>query len=996
MRLKLLVGLSIAAGLSSPGCADTDFFIPNQFLEEVTDNRTSIEGTFCAEGADALNSFLKIMFIIDRSNSMDVTDPNAQRITAAQDVVLRFVEDSGSLELRDGVEFAILSFFGNVVVHTRDDRGLPGFTDDGALALGSLSQLAQVGANTNYTGALAEALILLDRDMALLDEEARARTEYQIIFLSDGMPFPDNCRGEGNSGSAAVEGVRRLAGLATLYNTEVVFNTAFASDPGMFLPSSDVDDQCEELDPFELNFNDSLGQETRALLDNMAANGNGQFQQFANGDAINFLSFEFAESRRIFALSNFIASNINARADVDQMTADSDGDGLTDEEEVVLGTSPVREDSDLDGYSDLIEFRFRLSGFDPLDPTDANCDERGRMDTDGDGLRDCEEQFLGTQRRRLDTDADGIPDLIEVIFGGDPNSATPVQDRQSDSDADGGSNADEMRWHTDPNNDDVAFRSQIAYEYDQEELPLTDGEACYDFEVSNVRLASTEAQNTLEDPEGLGRGPGWNRTLLYFAQTPYDDPLGDPIYRVACVESRFLRDPDIKVPASGRFDIPERRPGDTYEATGVLRPNNQVCQASVNQDCGLNTYWCRFENDGSCNCFRPPATIEEAEASPDGIALGACPSCSNGADDDGDGLTDFPFDPDCFDTLDDDEATGGQDCTDGIDNDGNGLVDWPDDPGCESGYDSTEQSPAVLPECADGLDNDEDGAIDFPNDGGCDFAADTLEETNAVRPVPACDDGIDNDGDMLIDELDPGCFGFSDAERNNDVDESGPQTCFYCENFTDIRPGQCDITAGYCRPRSGLVEVSGGDPVACTNREDCRGALCIDGQCLPCLDDNDCDEDDGAGGVIPGVCDETRGWCLSAPERSSPLLCTDDSQCAAAGRGVCDVERGRCTPDPYYACRNSRECRGDEVCSEETGFCLSPIFETRPCDDELLCETGACDEGLGWCLPDQEEIQCQSDEQCPFGTCSSRGFCDQASFVSPLRFDPDKDCLRAR
>ena len=47
-------------------------------------------------------------------------------------------------------------------------------------------------------------------------------------------------------------------------------------------------------------------------------------------------------------------------------------------------------------------------------------------------------------------------------------------------------------------------------------------------------------------------------------------------------------------------------------------------------------------------------------------------------------------------------------CSDGIDNDGDGLIDFPEDPGCpfETG---TEEDP----ECDDGLDNDGDGRVDF-------------------------------------------------------------------------------------------------------------------------------------------------------------------------------------------------------------------------------------------------------------------------------------------
>jgi hypothetical protein len=47
-------------------------------------------------------------------------------------------------------------------------------------------------------------------------------------------------------------------------------------------------------------------------------------------------------------------------------------------------------------------------------------------------------------------------------------------------------------------------------------------------------------------------------------------------------------------------------------------------------------------------------------------------------------------------------------CSDGIDNDGDGLIDFPEDPGCpfEMGVEED-------PECDDGLDNDGDGLVDF-------------------------------------------------------------------------------------------------------------------------------------------------------------------------------------------------------------------------------------------------------------------------------------------
>ncbi|MEZ4402634.1 MAG: hypothetical protein R3B06_21615 [Kofleriaceae bacterium] len=75
----------------------------------------------------------------------------------------------------------------------------------------------------------------------------------------------------------------------------------------------------------------------------------------------------------------------------------------------------------------------------------------------------------------------------------------------------------------------------------------------------------------------------------------------------------------------------------------------------------------------------PPSTTTTCER----------PVCSDGRDDDGDGLTDFPNDPGCTDADDSDETdtcpgAGCPACGDGVDNDGDGFTDFPDDIGCQS------------------------------------------------------------------------------------------------------------------------------------------------------------------------------------------------------------------------------------------------------------------------------------------------------------------------
>jgi hypothetical protein len=93
------------------------------------------------------------------------------------------------------------------------------------------------------------------------------------------------------------------------------------------------------------------------------------------------------------------------------------------------------------------------------------------------------------------------------------------------------------------------------------------------------------------------------------------------------------------------------------------------------------------------------------------LAVTTRPACSDGIEDDGDGLTDFPNDPGCTSADDLDERSPWLACDDGDDNDGDGLTDYPADPGCKDPASGLEN-----PRCDDDLDNDGDGTVDW--DGG--------------------------------------------------------------------------------------------------------------------------------------------------------------------------------------------------------------------------------------------------------------------------------------
>ena len=119
---------------------------------------------------------------------------------------------------------------------------------------------------------------------------------------------------------------------------------------------------------------------------------------------------------------------IEQRMGTDVEKADTDGDGLTDAQELIqTGTDPTRSDPsdadrDSDGLSDLQEIQ---AGTDPLEPdTDGEGLDDGyevgefnsdptRQDTDSDGLTDDSEKRLGTDPRKADTDSSGRRDGFE-------------------------------------------------------------------------------------------------------------------------------------------------------------------------------------------------------------------------------------------------------------------------------------------------------------------------------------------------------------------------------------------------------------------------------------------------------------------------------------------------------------------------------------------------------------------------------------------------------
>ncbi len=113
---------------------------------------------------------------------------------------------------------------------------------------------------------------------------------------------------------------------------------------------------------------------------------------------------------------------------------DSDGDGLSDALEDALGLDYLSPDTDEDGLTDYEELYLTLT--DPLNPdTDGNGINDGEDDLDGDGISNKEELAIGTSPINYDTDRDGLSDSEEINkYHTDPLKTDTDRDRLSDYD----------------------------------------------------------------------------------------------------------------------------------------------------------------------------------------------------------------------------------------------------------------------------------------------------------------------------------------------------------------------------------------------------------------------------------------------------------------------------------------------------------------------------------------------------------------------------------
>jgi hypothetical protein len=559
-------------------CTDASLETLGPHPEAVPDNKLTLDGHVCTESPKDLVFPLRVLFLVDCSESMEVNDPpdpisyETGREKAVRETAEVLLNDVGD------VKISIIRFSAESQPITselsEDGQFLSYFTDDLDYIRAKLELLGETDRTTNYIRALSEAYAEIRHEVMHSDQESLALSTYHVVMITDGLPDVEGDETVENSFENIVDAAEGITQLGRVFHLgRLTVNTALISSG-----NADVDAQAEE------------------LLEAISDTGGGTFRSFASGGELNFLYVDLTAIRRVFTLKTLVAMNLNAKVIADDVAADSDGDGLEDKTEIGIGSDPFYPDSDGDGCGDGMEYRYKSSGMDPIDPGDCQCfvpdycfdenedglcdcenapdgtccededgdglcdcidangdglcDSENYLDSDGDGLCDCEERYTGTNRSGPDTDGDGLCDFLEIRFGTNPD----INDIADDFDWDSVPNGEEVKTATDPHHASVEGRSGLAYRYKlNESVSQAESSTCYDFQVSNITLTETlegAAGQETHGPAGQGYS-GFNRILVFAGEVPFDDLESYQRFRVACAEASFKFEGNYKNPPSG-------------------------------------------------------------------------------------------------------------------------------------------------------------------------------------------------------------------------------------------------------------------------------------------------------------------------------------------------------------------------------------------------------------------------------------------------------------
>lgn len=476
------------------GCTEANLYSLDKPPAEA--DRVAVSGRVCTEDPVTAHYPVRVVLVVDAAAGplFSDFDPQGERLSALSGFV------QSALSTPD-TELAVVRYAGRTQKIAPSEGNFTRNPGELLAAITSLS-LAEpcIGEDhcRDYDDGLRTAMTLIEGDLAARPAGSRVLTQYVIMLLDAGPHRPmaterDCCPpddpGCGSDAPSTACQVQLDAALVTKLREQVAEAGAAGLKVHTFHLAAEPDD----------GVNDEVAESLRQ----MAFAGAGRYQRFGAIGAFGPSTLDVLDARTELRIKHLTISNRNTKPSADGPAMDTDADGLSDAEEEAAGTDPSDRDTDGDDIGDLVEI---LVGLDPLTPDAPKACEPltpGR-DLDQDGLGDCDEELLGTDRSLVDSDGDGLPDRLELIAGTDYLH----RDAEGDADGDGLSNGEEVRSHTDPRSTDAASHLSFSYRYELDD----EGEVT---ELVPPRLTDVGWLEITALSDGTTAGVG---TLRYAAQ----------------------------------------------------------------------------------------------------------------------------------------------------------------------------------------------------------------------------------------------------------------------------------------------------------------------------------------------------------------------------------------------------------------------------------------------------------------------------------------------